>query len=340
MKKASIVVDTPYRNNNLFSRTDPVFARDDCLYCFYQLREELKKEGVELNTQDITSINEADYVIFNDMPLSTPPKGPGQKFFLLALESIAVLPDNFDVDRYDAFDRVFTWYDRIVDGSKVIKINYSFLFKTDFPLNLANKEKLVCLIANNKRSPHPGELYSERVKAIDWFEKHRPDDFDLFGQGWDAASDGTLKGNVIRKLGLQRFFRFKRYACHKGVANPKLPLLRRYKFNICYENVINIPGYVTEKIFDCFFAGCVPVYLGASNITDFVPKECFVDKRDFPDYGNLYAHLMTMADEEYLGYLHRIREFLTSERSYPFTSESFAKTIVNWMVNVRVTRNE
>jgi hypothetical protein len=35
--------------------------------------------------------------------------------------------------------------------------------------------------------------------------------------------------------------------------------LEKYKFSICYENARDIPGYITEKIFDCFFAGCVPI---------------------------------------------------------------------------------
>jgi hypothetical protein len=60
--------------------------------------------------------------------------------------------------------------------------------------------------------------------------------------------------------------------------------LEKYKFSICYENARDTPGYITEKIFDCFFAGCVPIYWGANNITDHIPKECFIDKRDFEDY--------------------------------------------------------
>ena len=39
----------------------------------------------------------------------------------------------------------------------------------------------------------------------------------------------------------------------------------------------NVNGYVTEKIFDAFKAGCVPVYWGAENITKYVPAECFID---------------------------------------------------------------
>jgi len=42
----------------------------------------------------------------------------------------------------------------------------------------------------------------------------------------------------------------------------KKPIMEQYKFSIYHENARNIPGYITEKIFDSFFAGCVPVYWG------------------------------------------------------------------------------
>ncbi|WP_226896450.1 glycosyltransferase family 10 domain-containing protein [Poseidonibacter ostreae] len=61
-----------------------------------------------------------------------------------------------------------------------------------------------------------------------------------------------------------------------------------------------MPGYITEKIFDSFFAGCVPVYLGADNITEHIPKECFIDKREFDTYEKLYKYLKNMSDEEYV----------------------------------------
>ena len=61
----------------------------------------------------------------------------------------------------------------------------------------------------------------------------------------------------------------------------KIDVLKKYRFCICYENIKDVSGYVTEKIFDAFWAGCIPVYLGADNISDHVPKNCFISRRDF-----------------------------------------------------------
>ena len=52
---------------------------------------------------------------------------------------------------------------------------------------------------------------------------------------------------------------------------------KNISFAICYENARDIPGYITEKIFDCFFAGCVPIYWGgAPNVTDHIPANTFI----------------------------------------------------------------
>ena len=46
--------------------------------------------------------------------------------------------------------------------------------------------------------------------------------------------------------------------------NNKLEYMSNFRFNICAEND-NTENYVTEKIFDAFLAGCIPIYYGSNN---------------------------------------------------------------------------
>lgn len=46
--------------------------------------------------------------------------------------------------------------------------------------------------------------------------------------------------------------------------NDKMLYLKRFKFNICPEND-NTQYYVTEKLFDAFVCGCIPLYYGSFN---------------------------------------------------------------------------
>ncbi len=45
----------------------------------------------------------------------------------------------------------------------------------------------------------------------------------------------------------------------------KIEWLKSYKFNICFENSSH-PGYLTEKLFDAFAAGCIPIYWGDTSL--------------------------------------------------------------------------
>ena len=47
-------------------------------------------------------------------------------------------------------------------------------------------------------------------------------------------------------------------------ADDKMRYVREFMFNICPENVNGV-GYVTEKLFDAFCAGSIPIYYGSNN---------------------------------------------------------------------------
>ena len=87
-------------------------------------------------------------------------------------------------------------------------------------------------------------------------------------------------------------------------------------------------GYITEKIFDCLVGGCVPIYWGASNINEYIPKKCFIDKRKFSTYDELYDFIKSMDKETYDGYLAAAREYLTSAQSQVFSSEYFVEMVL------------
>lgn len=145
-------------------------------------------------------------------------------------------------------------------------------------------------IWGNKRSHHPDELYTERINAIRYFEQHFPTGFDLYGVGWDVEE----------------------YPSYRGMVDNKQETLCDYKFSLCYDNMKNVKGMVSEKIFDCFFAKCIPIYLGTDNIDEHVPQDCFIDRRMFASYDELSLYLQNMTEEEYDRCLSQIELYLQS----------------------------
>ena len=84
-------------------------------------------------------------------------------------------------------------------------------------------------------------------------------------------------------------------------------------FVLALENTA-YPGYVTEKIWDGIACDKVTLYLGAPNIEEFIPTNCFVDLRkwykdgDF-DTESMGKFLRDMTQEEYDKIINAAREF-------------------------------
>lgn len=343
MKKACLVVSDYLTENKIFEAS---LHRDNFVDRFVQLKKKLGLKGYELSTQDINSIDESEIVIYaSNLPKVLPKDEHIEKSFLILSESAFIRPDNYDTSNHAYFNKVFTWADDLVDGVKYIKLNYAHAFPEHIKKRVDHKKKLCVLIAGNKK-PKPTldptllslDLYNEREKAIRWFETNHLNDFDLYGVGWSKyrfTGPKLFRGlNKIPLLPeLTQRLTGRHYPSYKGMVEHKKPIMEQYKFSICYENAKDIPGYITEKIFDSFFAGCVPVYWGANNVTDVIPKNTFIDKRDFTTYEDLYRFLTSLSDKEYLGYLQNIENFLNSAQALPFKSEGFVQTIVQNTVN-------
>lgn len=83
----------------------------------------------------------------------------------------------------------------------------------------------------------------------------------------------------------------------------KLSVIAKYKFCIGFENSIAL-DYVTEKFFDPFLAGTVPVYLGAPNVEMFAPGEsAFINASNFSGPQEL-ARFLKHLDGDDAGYRH------------------------------------
>jgi alpha(1,3/1,4) fucosyltransferase len=231
-------------------------------------------------------------------------KFPQEKLILFLWEPPSVEPHIYEKKLHQHFSKIFTWDDDLVDNKKYFKFYYPVLQKMREDIPAFEQKKLCTLISSNLHSQHPNELYSKREEVILFFEEMGGDDFEFYGRKWEGCG----------------------YKNYKGAIEDKGTVLKNYRFAICYENIKEIRGYVTEKIFDCFACGVVPVYWGASNIEDYVPSSCFIDQRKFSSNEELYAFLKKMPKEEYEGYLERIKNFLQSEKASLFSQENFLKT--------------
>jgi hypothetical protein len=326
-----------YNANRMF--TDPSSPiGDNLMYPFVLAGQRLRQAGHRAATLDTDQLDKFDAAVFLDHPTLLNPywrklrRLPGKRLYLFLFENPANRPDNYWRRNHAGFEKVFTWSPDWIDGRKYLPFCIPLQTPERLKIDPAEKTRFCVTIASQKYNSHPRQLYTERVRSIRWFEAHHPEEFDLYGTYWDRF---FFTGKLARlNLVLQRLYarfpnapRPRRFPSHRGEVAGKNAVMRQYKFALAYENAV-FPGYVTEKIFDAFFAGCVPIYLGAPNVTDYIPAETFIDKRQFGSYEQLYRFLKDMPDEEYRRRLAAIEDFVQGGRIKPFGAEHFAATIL------------
>lgn len=220
---------------------------------------------------------------------------------LYIYEPLVVYPRQFLKSFWKPFDAVLTWSETLAEqGGKIVRfpsLYYDFPFGAAHgvagepvcPPDWRDKKRAICQIAGNKYSFISSELYSRRRAIARWFGRHGKLPLDTFGVP------------PMRVPG------------YCGRASDKQATLAQYRYALCLENDAHplwSAGYVTEKIFDCFYAFSVPVYLGASDVEKIIPPECFIDLRNFASLTALDEFLRAMSDDEYHGYLYAIEKFL------------------------------
>jgi hypothetical protein len=230
--------------------------------------------------------------------------------FLILWEGKAVFEENFNKSNHLNYSKILTWDDDLVDNIKYFKF---FLPIPSFKNSVVTKfdeRKLLVNISSNKKSNYPYELYSKRLELIKYFNSIKPKDFDLYGLGWDQI---TLDEHKI--------------TTYKGKIDNKHSVLSNYKFSICFENNADQCGNITEKIFDSLRAYCIPIYLGAPNIANYIPSDCFIDFRAFESFNKLEKYITSFSSDDFEKFRNANEKFLNSESIKKFSTFNFISTI-------------
>lgn len=243
---------------------------------------------------------------------------------LYLLEPPTLTPHDFEESFWHDFDIIATWNDDLVQRQttfkkpKIIKCYYPE--RTNFQGSEVafDQRKFCIMVAINSFFWMPAQdytnLYDERRKIAYWFEKQSPQELDVFGRFWPSEL-------FVFKGPLPGLFPFD--------PTVKIRTLGEYKFCFCFENTGNTAGYISEKILNCLSSGCVPIYCGARNIEQFIPKNCFIDYRDFSSIEDLYLFLKKISQKEHAAYVHNAQIWLESSASQYFSPEYFAQQMVD-----------
>lgn len=305
-----------FSENSLFDLSS---ARDNAIERFVEAKEILVNHGLICNTIDLCDLREVDVILFYGVSselkwlIKAIKSNPNVKLINIPIEPPVIAPLHEKAMLSSMpFDRIMVWNDDLVlGGLPFVKANIgeAVITKESIPLVPFKKKKFIAAITSSKLIKHENGIHHERFDAFDFLSK-KPEGVDLYGVGWGETSYSFVKTS------------------YRGTCDTKKDVLQRYKFSICFENAKNYRGLITEKIFDCFASGTVPIYYGAPNITDYIPRDCFIAFDQFSNYEDLYQFLIHLTEDEYQHYLDSVKAFLKTPEYYEFTSKRYAEIIL------------
>ncbi|MGH9946531.1 MAG: glycosyltransferase family 10 domain-containing protein [Pyrinomonadaceae bacterium] len=317
------------------------------------LREYLQHKGIEVNTADLLpeKANGAKNIYISFGIQTNYQKLAARQDVILsgyfAFECPIVEPRMYErlKTAQNYFKRIFTWSDdATLERFVGKKLDYEhFLWPQSFNQvhediwKNSDRKFLVMINANKLPRVYYKELYTERMNAVEFFS--RTDEIDLYGKGWDKPSIRvgiTRVPFTLRRLHYLFQTQWQKLSpkpllvaarkVYRGSAPSKSVTLGKYTFALCFENSI-MKGWITEKLFDCFYAGTIPIYWGAPEITDYVPSNCFIDMRDFSGYAELREFLKSLAPKDIAAFKENASAYLSSDKFTPFKKQTFAKKI-------------
>jgi hypothetical protein len=246
------------------------------------------------------------------------------QILLSSMEQRVVFP------AYDINDLDITNHDRsraivIIASNKFLPFNFSMISW------IKPKSLLKYAYELYKRARYEQYRYANtqslnelRLRLMLFFSKHSK--LCIYGPGWSAGK------NIPKKY--REDLSLMATSDYLGVCKNKIDVLRGYTFALCIENV-RWPGYVTEKIIDCFVAGTIPIYFGAPDIEKLIPSDAYIHLDNFSNWNDLLDYIQNMSLEDITRIQKAGAEYLSlpasSRHSYQGQSHFMYKKILEFV---------
>ena len=272
----------------------------------------------------LCSLSDPEYIITEEIPHSEEERAYLQQYSigkrLLFSFEMASQPKNLHRAFLYLYSYVFTWDDDIINNVNIFKVRYPWMDPRPVSDNIPDfkQRKLSVFVGNayddsNRDKAHVN--YQARINLSCFFVENAPHDFDLYGEHWDWKPfvPSIYKGPIPNGGNNRRL--------------AKINVIKNYVFDFAFENTININGWISERIWESFAAGCIPIYWGADNVLDYIPENCLILRSNFQKYTQMYEFMKNFTEDDYYTYLENIKKFVSSDQVYQYSTEYYITQI-------------
>jgi hypothetical protein len=320
----------------------------DCFVAVYRRGREL---NIDFGTNDLISTEDADVLIYMAQPnspkdvVSQKRKCPGQKAIMLMSETSVGGRFVSNPRNHSGYDAIFTYVTPLVDGKRYFFLSprayYRHRITTGLPFE---QRRIACLVGTNRVGPNrrlrlrtglfamkkgwkfsvkdwfdyvlcPGQLDSFRAQVGKACAIYESCGFDIFGEGWDLLPET-------------------RGVCLGIPAESTLSYVGKYRYYFAFENHTSDYSLISERVWDALWGDSVPVYLGHTSLDQFIPRECYIDARQFDRPAQMLEWLRRTPESTWARYRKAGREFIQSNAVQRFLPESFAEDFVREVANI------
>jgi hypothetical protein len=241
---------------------------------------------------------------------------PIENRILVMLECQAILPSMHRDEVLRQYGTIFSPSPMWASNYKTHKFVYPVLPDKYNASSLTVKKDIqIGIIQRNLYSCIKGEMYSFRREVIRQLVRKNVE-FELRGFGWQKSTLANIFQHFrllqfqIRNQNFTNLVFFPKHFRKLKISNAipvenKLDFLSRVNVAIIIENSRD---YVSEKIFDCFRTGTVPIYVGPDLELFGIPKNIVLTAP--PEIDQLMALIDNLASIEISEYRSRAREFM------------------------------
>jgi alpha(1,3/1,4) fucosyltransferase len=264
----------------------------------------------KLQWELVENPEESEIILFFDCVEKDLLNLPGRKI-LVRQEPKMVLPNNYNSKKLANFDLIIDV--GVPKENSPENVNWPQSISLGISDQATKETTKAILINSNLLSFAIDEMYSLRRTIA-----YNSDQIDLYGYGWNCGTKSSIRALLIelRKFiwkpqnikvkGLRYFFR--NQTNYKGSVENKINTMEKYRIAVVIENSLS---YVSEKIFDSFSAGCIPVYVGPDLRKCKIPNNLYIQAK--PSEESIMRAIEVAQGMDYAKWFTELEKWLRSE---------------------------